>query len=74
MKKDILYSDAQIRRKTFISFGVFLGLSAVAARGWFYLKNLPPDHGLLGGVQFLVEGVPLTSGGGLQLPSSRVAG
>jgi DMSO/TMAO reductase YedYZ molybdopterin-dependent catalytic subunit len=51
MKKDILYSDAKIRRKTFISFGVFVGLSAVATRGWFYLKNLPPDHGLLGGVQ-----------------------
>lgn len=51
MKEEKLYSDARIRRKTFISFGVFVGLAAVATRGWFYLKNLPPDNGLLGGVQ-----------------------
>ncbi len=51
MKKEIIYSDAKIRRKSFISFGVLLGVSALATRGWFYLKNLPPDHGLLGGVQ-----------------------
>lgn len=51
MKKEIIYSDAAIRRKTFISFGLLLGVSALATRGWFYLKNMPPDHGLLGGVQ-----------------------
>ena len=51
MKKENIYSDAKIRRRTFISFGVLLGVSALATRGWFYLKNLPPDHGLLGGVQ-----------------------
>ncbi len=51
MKKEIVYSDAKIHRRTFISFGMLLGVSALATRGWFYLKNLPPDHGLLGGVQ-----------------------
>ena len=51
MKEDIIYSDAKIRRKTFLSFGVFIALGAAATKGWFYLKNLPLDHGLVGGVQ-----------------------
>ncbi|MEO5681072.1 MAG: molybdopterin-dependent oxidoreductase [Chitinophagaceae bacterium] len=51
MNEDKLYTEKQIRRKTFISFGIFSLLAASTIKGWFYLKNLPPDNGLRGAVQ-----------------------
>ncbi len=51
MKKEIFYTKKQVRRKTIIAFTVFFVLMAAAVSGWLYIKNLPLDNGLLGGVQ-----------------------
>jgi DMSO/TMAO reductase YedYZ molybdopterin-dependent catalytic subunit len=51
MEKQTLYSEKQIRRKTIAAFGIFFLLMGGAITGWVYLKNLPLDNGLLGGVQ-----------------------
>ncbi len=50
MEENKLYTEKQIRRKTFISFGVFFALMIAGVRSWIYMKNLPLDQGLTGGV------------------------
>jgi hypothetical protein len=51
MEKELIYTKKQVRRKTIIAFGVFIFMMVVAITGWLYIKNLPLDNGLLGGVQ-----------------------
>jgi DMSO/TMAO reductase YedYZ molybdopterin-dependent catalytic subunit len=51
MENELLYTKKQIRRKTIVAFTVFVALMAAAVCGWIYVKNLPLDNGLLGGVQ-----------------------
>lgn len=51
MEKEILFTKNQVRRKTIIAFSVFIFLMMAAIAGWMYVKNLPLDNGLLGGVQ-----------------------
>jgi DMSO/TMAO reductase YedYZ molybdopterin-dependent catalytic subunit len=46
-----LYTTKQIRRKTIVSFSIFFILMIAAVCTWIYLKNLPLDNGLTGGVQ-----------------------
>ena len=50
MEENKLYTEKQIRRKTFISFSIFFALMITGIRSWLYIKNLPPDQGLTGGV------------------------
>lgn len=51
MKKENLYTRRQVLRKTIISFAEFSALMGAGVASWLYVKNLPPDNGLLGGVQ-----------------------
>lgn len=51
MVSTTLYTSRQIRRKTIIAFAIFFLLIGGAIAGWLYIKNLPLDNGLLGGVQ-----------------------
>lgn len=51
MKNENLYTRRQVIRKTIISFAEFTALMGGGLATWFYVKNLPPDNGLLGGVQ-----------------------
>jgi DMSO/TMAO reductase YedYZ molybdopterin-dependent catalytic subunit len=51
MNKETTYTSRQVRRKTIVAFAVFFFMMAIAITGWIYLKNLPLDNGLLGGVQ-----------------------
>jgi DMSO/TMAO reductase YedYZ molybdopterin-dependent catalytic subunit len=51
MENENIYTSRQIRRKSIIAFSVFFLMMSAAVVGWMYLKNLPPDNGLLGGVQ-----------------------
>src|ERR1700741_590958 len=51
MKKEKLYTRREVMRKTIISFAEFAALMGVGTAPWLYIKNLPPDNGLLGGVQ-----------------------
>ena len=57
METELLYTKKQIRRKTIVAFTVFFTLMVAAVCGWIYLKNLPLDNGLLGGVQAPVRKV-----------------
>lgn len=50
-KNSKLSTQQLVRKKTFISFSVFILFIAGGTYGWFWLKNQPPDQGLLGGVQ-----------------------
>lgn len=51
MKKEKLYTRREVMKKTIISFAEFTALMGVGTATWLYIKNLPPDNGLLGGVQ-----------------------
>lgn len=55
--KDLFTSNKQlgteqlIRKKTIVSFTVFIAAGASACMAWLWLKHQPLDHGLTGGVQ-----------------------
>lgn len=51
MAKEKLYTRREVMRKTVISFAEFAALMGGGIAAWTYIKNLPPDNGLLGGVQ-----------------------
>lgn len=51
MEKETFYTEKQISRKTFMAFTAFTLFNGAATAAWLYIKNLPPDNGLLGGVQ-----------------------
>lgn len=51
MKNENLYTRRQVMRKTITSFAQFAALVGGGTAAWLYIKNLPPDNGLLGGVQ-----------------------
>ncbi len=50
-KNSRLTTEQVVRKKTFISFSVFIILTTAGTMGWFWLKSQPPDQGLFGGVQ-----------------------
>lgn len=51
MKKEQLYTRRQVIRKTISSFAQLSALMGGGWALWSHIKNLPPDNGLLGGVQ-----------------------
>ncbi|MEP7277268.1 MAG: molybdopterin-dependent oxidoreductase [Bacteroidota bacterium] len=57
MNENKLYTKKQIRRKTIVSFCIFFVLAAGAVISWIYIKNMPPDNGLTGGLPVPVRTV-----------------
>src|SRR5438552_18730975 len=51
MEQELIVTRKQWRRRSVIAFIIFLVLMAAGICTWTYIKNLPPDNGLLGGVQ-----------------------
>lgn len=51
MSKEILLTRRQVIRKTVIAFIQFFVLMSSGVAAWLYIKKLPLDNGLLGGVQ-----------------------
>src|SRR5438270_8661741 len=51
MGKENVYTRRQVIRKTIISFAEFTALMGGGVATWLYIKKLPPDNGLLGGLQ-----------------------
>ncbi len=51
MEQELIITRKQWRRKSIFAFAIFFVLMAAGICTWIYVKNLPPDNGLLGGVQ-----------------------
>jgi len=50
-KKEEELSGKQIRRRSFLAFGIFAGLYGIGYAGWRWLYKQPGDSGILGGIQ-----------------------